>query len=107
MKNEWDFFADVQQRVANGQQLVQGFFANSFTFPYDEQRGVVLDEDGNQYELGNDYKQALSKCIQHSQTPWGLCFRERLICFGQQVAATGYAADYIVAYPPAAESAPR
>jgi hypothetical protein len=59
MKNEWDFFADVQQRVANGQQLVQGFFANPFTFPYDEQRGVVLDEDGNQYELGNDYKQAL------------------------------------------------
>ncbi|GAB3720520.1 hypothetical protein GCM10027594_00510 [Hymenobacter agri] len=98
MKNEWDFFADVQRRLAAGQQLVQGHFANPIIFPYDEQRGIVLDEDGNQYELGNDYKQALSEFLQQMHTPWGLCFRERLICFGQQVTASDYTADYVVAY---------
>lgn len=101
MKNEWDFFADVQRRLAAGQQLVHGFFATSPVFPYDEQLGLVLDEDGNQYELGEDYKKALNECLQQTHAPWGLCFRERLICFGQQVMASDYTADYVVAYEPA------
>ncbi|TFZ63201.1 hypothetical protein E4631_23130 [Hymenobacter sp. UV11] len=107
MKNEQDFFADVKRRLASGQQLVQGYFANSFSFPYDEQRGIVLDEDGNQYELGNDYKQALSECIRQSTTAWGLCFRERIICFGQQVGTADFTTDYVVAYEAAGESALR
>jgi hypothetical protein len=105
MKNEWDFFADVQRRLASGQQLVQGYCAAPVSFPFDELRGIVLDEDGTQYELGADYKQALGKCIQQVHTPWGLCFRERIICFGQQVAAADFTADYVVAYEAAVESA--
>ena len=99
MKNEWDFFADVQRRLATGQQLVQGFFAAPLSFPYDEQQGLVLDEDGNQYELGNNYKQALVDCINASQIPWGLCFQERLICLGLPIAKADFTTDYLEPYP--------
>ncbi|TVT36781.1 hypothetical protein FNT36_25030 [Hymenobacter setariae] len=104
MKNEWDFFADVQRRLATGQPLVQGYFANPVSFPFDELRGIVLDEDGTQYELGADYKQALGECIQQGHTPWGLCLRERIICFGQQVVAADFTTDYVVAYEAATKA---
>lgn len=104
MKNEWDFFADVQQRLTGGQQLVQGYFANPLLFPFDEQRGLVLDEDGNEYELGNDYKQALAECIRLLHTSWGVCFRERLICFGPAVVASVDGTDYSESYEAATGS---
>lgn len=106
MKNEWDFFADVQRRLATGQPMVQGYFANPVLFPFDDQRGLVLDEDGNQYELGTDYKQALNECTQQVHAAWGLCFRERLIRFGHKVAHLD-SADYIIPYPATAEPGSR
>lgn len=107
MKNEWDFFADVQRRLASGQQLVQGYCVDPIAFPFDELRGIVLDEDGTQYELGADYKQALGACIQQVHTSWGVCFRERVICLGPQVVTAGFTADYVAAYEAAVESAAR
>lgn len=87
MKNEWDFFADVQQRLAAGQHLVTGYFQDRLVLPPDEQRGLVLDEDGQEYELGSDFKQALTERIRGNHINWSLRFQERIICFGPGVKA--------------------
>jgi hypothetical protein len=87
MKNEWDFFADVQQRLAAGQTLVTGYFKDRLVLPFDEQRGIVLDEDGTEYELGSDYRLALTEGIRGNQINWCLRFQERLICFGPDITA--------------------
>ena len=98
MKNEWDFFADVQRRLTSGQQLVRGYFGNPLLFPFDEQRGPVLDEDGTQYELGQDYKKALHDCIQPLHLSWGLCFQERILCVGAQIETADGGTDYAESY---------
>lgn len=85
MKNEWDFFADVQQQLAAGAQLVTYYSVERLVFPPDAQGGRVLDEQGNEYELGADYTQALNECIRAKHISWGICFQERTICFGPGV----------------------
>jgi hypothetical protein len=94
MKNEWDFFTDVQQQLVAGKQLVTGYFAGRFVMPFDEQRGLVLDEQGNEYELGKDYKKALTTCIREKQIPWTIRFQERIICFGPGIRAFDKEATY-------------
>lgn len=101
MKNEWDMFAAVQQRLAAGEQLVTMYFDQAVNmswanFPFDEQRGQVLDEDGTEYELGPDYKRALDECIRGNRISWGIRLVERTLCFGPGVNAKteGEKADY-------------
>ena len=85
MKNEWDFFADVQQHLAAGAQLVTYYFVERLVFPPDAQGGRVLDEQGTEYELGTDYTQALNECIRAKHILWSIRFQERTICFGPGV----------------------
>jgi hypothetical protein len=83
IKDEWQFFADVQQRLASGEPLVTYFFA----FPPGQQFGLVLDELGNEYELSEHYTYALSLCIQCQNILWHFCPEHRLIYFGPGLAA--------------------
>lgn len=85
MNNEWDFFANVQQQLAQGKQLVTGYFLSQLVLPLDEQRGPLIDEGGHEYELGEDFRAALTKYIRKNDISWGILFDERLICFGPAV----------------------
>ncbi|WP_046245373.1 hypothetical protein [Hymenobacter terrenus] len=82
MKTEWDLFADVHKRLTEGEELITYYFVDRPTFPPDSQTGRVLDEQGTEYELGEDYKQALEECIRARHISWNIRFPERTISFG-------------------------
>jgi hypothetical protein len=85
MKTEWDFFADVQQRLAEGEPLVTYYFVERLVWPPDAQRGLVLDAQGTEYELGSEYQRALNACIRARRISWRIRFPERTMCFGPGV----------------------
>ena len=84
MKNEWSFFAHVLDRLQAGQQLVTARLTQPLTWPPQLQRGIAVDEQGTEYELGDDFAQALETCITKKGINWVAHFQDNTICFGPQ-----------------------
>ncbi|GAA4046599.1 hypothetical protein GCM10022409_35820 [Hymenobacter glaciei] len=94
MKNEWSLFAAVHQRLAAGQTLVTFSLNEALVLRPDDLRGTVQDEQGEAYELGEDYPQALQSCIRDQRISWGIQFVDRVLQFGPGITALPNRADF-------------
>lgn len=84
MKNEWDMFAAVQQQLASGAELVTIYMTSASTnlTPSQSEPVQALDEEGQEYELGPDFMQALRTCIFDKRIPHKVHHGSKTLAFG-------------------------
>jgi hypothetical protein len=84
MKNEWDMFAAVQQQLDAGAELVTIYMTSASTnlTPSQSEPVQALDEEGQAYELGPDFMEALRTCIFDKRIPHKVHHGSKTLAFG-------------------------
>lgn len=84
MKNEWDMFATVRKQLDEGAELVKIYLTSASTNLSTDQAEPVqaLDEEGQAYELGPEFTEALRTCIREQRISWKVHHGSKTLAFG-------------------------
>jgi hypothetical protein len=101
MNGDREFFADVCQRLAAGQQLLTYHFPNRFFLP-DKHSGLMLlrGEDGIEFQVGPCFPAALNEYIRAHHLAWCIGIIEQTLTLGPGIKKLGFSYQWAYGLPP-------